>query len=139
MKRGFAAAMVMALLAGCATTSGNKIDPATISTFQPGVTTIAQVEAALGQPFQSTRMPDGSQQLQYVSKVQNVSGDGMPTTGSEIPKHTSTMVSTMLSFDQAGHFVRSWSNSKTNNNNWPSNLGNMQSGDIPVRNAGAAH
>lgn len=137
MKRGFAAAMMMACLAGCATTSGNKIDPTTISTFQPGVTTIAQVEAALGQPFQSTRMPDGTQQLQYVSKVQSVSGDGVPTTGSVIPKHNSSTVSTMLTFDQGGHFLRSSSNSKTNNNNWPSDLGHMQSGDIP--NTGTAH
>ncbi len=79
MKRGFAAALIAVLLAGCAT-SGHKFDASAITSFQPGVTTMTQAEAALGQPFQSTKMPDGTQQLQYVSKVQSVE-DNMPTTG----------------------------------------------------------
>lgn len=134
MKRGFAAVWVAVLLAGCATTS-NKVDPATIASFQPGVTTIAQAEAALGQPFQSTRMPDGTQQLQYVSKTQTATDD-MPTTGSRIPKQTTSTVSTMLSFDQSGHFVRSWSNAKTHDNNSPSDLGHLNQGDVPLRSPG---
>ena len=134
MKKGFAAVWVVVFLAGCATTSG-KFDSSAIASFQPGVTTLTQAEAALGQPFQSTKMPDGTQQLQYVSKVQSV-GDNMPTTGSEIPKHTTTTVSTMLSFDSAGHFVRSWSNSKIHDNNWPSDLGHMNQGDVPMRSPG---
>lgn len=130
MNKVVATAMVALLLAGCATTTEHKVDPAAVASFQPGVTTIAQVEAALGPPFQSTRMPDGSQQLQYVSKYQEVSGDGMPVTGSQLPKRVQKTVSTVLSFDQAGRFVSASSNSTTKDKQWPSSLGNLGSGDI---------
>jgi hypothetical protein len=142
MARGFATALAMvvmiALLAACATTGGS-FSTSAISSFKPGVTTVADAEVALGQPFQAMRMPDGTQQLQYVNKVNILAADSTPTTGSSIPKHEQTTVSTMLSFDQSGHFVRAWSNSKTkNNNNFPSDLGNMGQGDVD-RGAGAAH
>jgi hypothetical protein len=94
------------------------------------VTTVADAEAALGQPFQATRMLDGTQQLQYVSKVNSLAADSMPTTGSSIPKHQQTTVSTMLSFDQGGHFIRAWSNSKTKTNNDLTELGHLDQGDI---------
>lgn len=129
MNKVVAAAMAALLLAGCATTE-HKADPTAVASFQPGVTTIAQAEAALGQPFQATRMPDGSQQLQYVSKYQEVSGDGMPTTGSQIPKHVEKTVSTVLSFDQNGHFVSASSSSKDKDKQWPSNLGSLGGGDV---------
>ena len=135
MNKVVVAAMAALLLAGCATSEQKKADPSTVASFQPGVTTIAQVEAALGPPFQASRMPDGSQQLQYVSKYQEVSGDGMPTTGSQIPKRVEKTVSTVLSFDQNGHFVSSSSNAKTKDNQWPSNLGGLDSGDVK-RNGG---
>jgi hypothetical protein len=134
MNKAVAAVMAAMLLAGCAS-SPQKVDPATVASFQPGVTTVAQVEAALGPPFQASRMPDGSQQLQYVSKYQEVSGDGLPTTGSQIPKRVEKTVSTVLRFDQDGHFLSSSSNAKTKDNQWPSNLGNLGSGDMK-RNAG---
>jgi PBP1b-binding outer membrane lipoprotein LpoB len=124
------AAMVAALvLAGCAT-SQQKVDPATVASFQPGVTTIAQVESALGQPFQSTRMPDGGQQLQYINKYQEVAGDGTPTTGSHVPKRVEKTVSTVLSFDASGHFVSASSNSKSKDNQGPSDLGHLNGGDV---------
>ena len=134
MNKVVAAAVAALLLAGCAS-SAHKVDPAAIASFQPGVTTIAQAEAALGPPFQSTRMPDGSQQLQYVSKSQELAGDGLPTTGSQIPKHVEKNVSTVLSFDAGGHFVSASSNSKTQQDTWPSNLGHMDGGDVH-RNSG---
>ena len=76
-------------------------------------------------------MPDGSDQLQYISKVSSVANDGTPTTGSVIPTHIDTNVSTMLSFDPHGHFIRAWSNSKTHKvNSAPANMGNLQQGDM---------
>jgi hypothetical protein len=130
MTRGFAAALAMLVLAGCATTGGQSSASA-IDSFKPGVTTVADAEAALGQPFQATRLPDGTQQLQYVTKVNSLAQDSMPTTGSSIPKHQQTTVSTMLSFDQNGHFIRAWSNSKSNtSNNGPSELGHLDQGDV---------
>jgi hypothetical protein len=137
MARGFAAALAVLVLAGCATTGGGSSSSA-IDSFKPGVTTVADAEAALGQPFQATKLPDGTQQLQYVTKVNSLAQDSTPTTGSSIPKHQQTTVSTMLSFDQNGHFIRAWSNSKTKSNKWPSDLGNMGQGDLQ-QNVGAAH
>lgn len=130
MARGFAAALAMLVLAGCATTGGSSSTSA-IESFKPGVTTVAEAEAALGQPFQATKLPDGTQQLQYVTKVNSLAQDSTPTTGSSIPKHQQTTVSTMLSFDQNGHFVRAWSNSKVSStNNGPTELGHLNQGDL---------
>ncbi|WP_115497216.1 hypothetical protein [Dyella monticola] len=135
MNKVVVAALAATLLAGCATTA-HTFNPATVATFQPGITTVAQAEAALGAPFQSTRMPDGSQQLQYTSKHEELAGDGTPTTGSKIPKRIETMVSTMLVFDASGHFVKTWSNSKTKSTTWPSDLGHIDSGEIGRNNGG---
>ncbi|MFC4762699.1 hypothetical protein [Dyella koreensis] len=106
------------------------MDQATVDSFKPGETTVAQVEAVLGQPFQSNRLPDGSEQLQYISKVRDLAADDTPTTGSAIPKKVDKVVSTMLSFDKNGHFVRSWSAAKAGQESYPSDLGKMQSGDL---------
>jgi PBP1b-binding outer membrane lipoprotein LpoB len=131
MKRGLTAACLAMLLAGCATTAGKVDSAAAIASFQAGVTTIAQAEAALGQPYQASHMPDGTQQLQYVNKVEDLAADDMPTTGSQMRKRSTTTVSTMLSFDASGHFVRAWSSSQAQNGNkMPSDLGNMQQGDL---------
>lgn len=131
----FAIAIATAFLAGCMTI-GHKVDLTKIASFQPGVTTIAQAETILGPPFQTSRMPDGSQQLQYVTQVEQLADDSTPATGSQIPKHTDKTVSTMLSFDQNGHFVRSWSSASSHNNTWPSDLGHMNQGDVPMRSSG---
>jgi hypothetical protein len=130
MNRGLMAACVAVFLAGCATTA-SKSASATIASFQPGVTTIAQAEAALGQPYQASHMPDGTQQLQYVSKVEDMAADDMPTTGSQMRKRNTTTVSTMLSFDASGRYVRSWSSSQTQGDSkTPSDMGGMQQGDL---------
>jgi len=129
MDKLVAAAVAAMVLAGCATTA-QTFNPAAVATFQPGVTTVVQAEATLGAPFQSTRLPDGSEQLQYISKHDQLAGDGMPTTGSKVPKRIETIVSTMLVFDANGHFVKTWSTSKTKNTAWPSDLGHLDSGDV---------
>ncbi|WP_233842442.1 hypothetical protein [Dyella sp. 2HG41-7] len=133
MNKVVASALATMFLAGCASSSP-KGDQGAISSFQPGVTTVAQAESALGQPFQITQTPDGGQQLQYVTKHNEVSGEA--TTGSHVPKHVEKTVSTMLSFDQNGHFVRSWSNSSAQSNQGPSDLGNLNQGDIPMTQPG---
>lgn len=136
MYRMMTVALAAAFLAGCMTI-GQKVDTSKIASFQPGVTTVAQAEAALGPPFQALRLPDGSQQLQYVTQVQSLASDSTPTTGSEIPKHSEKTISTMLSFDQNGHFVRSWSNAKTHaSDQGLSTLGHLDQGDVPMRSPG---
>jgi hypothetical protein len=63
MKR-LALLILSASLLGCST-SGKKIDQATVSTFAPGVTTYAQVVASLGEPTVTNRMQDGSVVIAY--------------------------------------------------------------------------
>ncbi|HUA79678.1 MAG TPA: hypothetical protein VL997_04850 [Dyella sp.] len=133
MNKVVASALATMFLAGCAS-SGPKADQGTLASFQPGVTTVAQVESVLGQPFQVSQTPDGGQQLQYVTKHQEVSGEA--TTGSHVPKHVEKTVSTMLSFDQHGHFVRAWSNSSAQSQQGSSDLSHLDQGDIPMTQPG---
>jgi outer membrane protein assembly factor BamE (lipoprotein component of BamABCDE complex) len=131
MNKVVAAALAAVLLAGCATTAEHKVDSNAIASFQPGVTTTAQVQTALGQPFLVSHTADGGQQWQYVDKYREMSGDGMPTTGSKIPKYVEKTVSTVLVFDQSGHFVSSSSNAQSKGGKqWPSDLGNLNGGDV---------
>lgn len=134
MNKVVAAALATMFLAGCVSSSP-KVDQGTLASFQPGVTTVAQVESVLGQPFQVSQTPDGGQQLQYVTKHQEVSGEA--TTGSHVPQHVEKTVSTMLAFDQNGHFVRSWSNASTAQaKQSSSDLGQLNRGDVPVMSRG---
>ncbi|MGC1551094.1 MAG: hypothetical protein WA777_21430 [Rhodanobacter sp.] len=135
MQKIFAVTVVAAtMLAGCMTV-GNKVDPNVIASFTPGQTTVAQAEAALGKPFQVSQMPDGSQLLQYVATQQVAASGAVPETGTSIPKHAEQKVSTLLTFDAQGHFVRSSSNAATAQPSAPrTSIGNssgaLQQGDV---------
>jgi ABC-type thiamine transport system substrate-binding protein len=108
IKTFFVSALAFAL-AACATTNTHTVDTSTLASFKPGVTTIADVEAAFGEPINAIKMPDGTTQLQYTSKT--AAEAQAPVPGSLMPRGASSkMVSTMLSFDPSGHFVRAWSN-----------------------------
>jgi hypothetical protein len=50
--------------AGCVTT-GTKANPNAIASFQPGVTTLDQAEARLGQPYSVSRTADASTIVAY--------------------------------------------------------------------------
>ena len=130
MKRGFAAAMAAMMLAGCATTGGRVVDQNAIASLKPGVTTITDVKAAFGQPFNETKEPDSTDQLQYVSQVREVDHT-QPIVGSNIPQRVSKSVSAMLVFDQSGRFVRAWTkDGKTTNENPSNNLTGGQPSDF---------
>jgi hypothetical protein len=132
MKKGFAAAVAVVVLAGCATTGAKVVDSQTLSTLKPGVTTIADVKTEFGQPFQETKEPDGTDQLQYISKirVKDDSGNSGPTVGSNIPRQIEKNVSALLVFDQSGHFLHAFTADKTVDENVPGNLGKMQQSDV---------
>jgi hypothetical protein len=132
MKKGFAAAVAAVVLAGCATTGAKVVDSQTLSTLKPGVTTIADVKTEFGQPFQETKEPDGTDQLQYISKirVKDDSGNSGPTVGSNIPRQIEKNVSALLVFDQSGHFLHAFTADKTVDENVPGNLGKMQQSDV---------
>jgi len=132
MKKGFVAAVAAVVLAGCATAGGKIVDAHALSSLKPGVTTIADVKAEFGEPFQESKEPDGTDQLQYISKVKmrDDSGKLGPTVGSNIPKQIEKNVSAMLVFDQNGHFVHAFTADKTVDENVPGNLGKMQQSDV---------
>jgi hypothetical protein len=129
MKRGFAAAMAAMILAGCATTGGKVIDKDTMASFKAGVTTIAEVKATYGPPFHETKEPDGTDQLQYLSKVR-IKDDSPAVVGSNIPRQIEKTVSAILVFDQNGRFIHAWTKDKTIDENVPGNMGQMQQSDI---------
>lgn len=130
MKKGFAAMIAVVVLVGCATTGAKKVvDKDVLATFKPGVTTIAQVEAELGPPFHESKEPDGTDQLQYISKVK-VPDTNMPTVGSNIPRKIEKTITSMLVFDQSGHFLHAWTGDKTVDENVPGNMGVPQPSDV---------
>lgn len=129
MKKGMAAAIAALVLAGCASAPGKVVDKDSMSSLKPGVTTIADVEATFGQPFNETKEPDGTDQLQYMSKVK-VPDTNMPTVGSNIPRKIEKNVSALLVFDQSGRFIHAWTTDKTIDENVPGNMGKLQRSDI---------
>jgi hypothetical protein len=130
MKKAFTATIAAVVLAGCATTSSKVVvNKDVLATFKPGVTTIAQVEAQLGPPFHESKEPDGTDELQYMSKIK-VPDNRMPTVGSNIPRKIEKTISSVLVFDQSGHFVHAWTADKTVDENVPGNMSAPQPSDI---------
>ena len=59
--------IVAALIAACGDiTRGQPIDHDRLAAFQPGVTTMAEVEQSLGPPLEVTREPAGDTYLKYL-------------------------------------------------------------------------
>ena len=52
------------MVTGCAS-AGTKVDPQTLATFAKGQTTVAEVEAVLGDPNGTSTGPDGATVLVY--------------------------------------------------------------------------
>lgn len=129
MKKGLATALAVVVFAGCATTGGKRVDQEALSSLKPGVTTIDEVKATFGAPFQDSKEPDGTEQLQYISRIK-VPDDRVPTVGSNIPRTIEKNVSSLLVFDKSGHFLHAWEADKTVDENVPGNMGTMQAGDM---------
>jgi hypothetical protein len=111
MRNAVFAGIFAVLLNGCVTV-GTKVDPAVVSTFQPGVTTMDQAEAKLGQPNQITQMPDGSTLLVYNFVHAQASGSSyIPIAGAFVGHTDSQNQLTELTFDHSGKFVKSWATS----------------------------
>ncbi|MBE1162773.1 hypothetical protein [Dyella acidiphila] len=132
MKHWLAAPLAALVLAACATTKSKVVDAQSLSALKPGVTTVAEVEAAFGAPFHETKEPDGTDKLQYVSTVRVIddSGNSGPVVGSKIPRKIEKTVSALLVFDQSGRFMHAWTSDKTIDENVPGNLGKIQQSDI---------
>lgn len=105
MKRMIVCAALL-LLAGCVSV-GTKVDPNTVNAFKPGVTTIAEAEAKLGQPNNTTTMPDGSTLVVYSFTHAQASGSSyIPVVGAFVGHSDANTTMAMLTFDKNGKFVR---------------------------------
>ena len=142
MKKLMAVIAVLAVMAqvGCSTTGGTassnaaagatQINPATLASFQVGVTTLDQVEAALGKPVKSIRAASGDYVILYARiRIENV-GDRTPETGTALPRRHRMQHSTLLSFDPQGRFLASWIRTDDLGDASLTALGNLNPGDI---------
>jgi outer membrane protein assembly factor BamE (lipoprotein component of BamABCDE complex) len=94
-------------LAGCAS-SGVKADPNVVSSFQPGVTTLADAEARLGAPSQSTHNSDGTTTLDYIFGSSKMSASTFIPVAGAFVGHSDTQTQiTELQFDKNNLFVKS--------------------------------
>lgn len=67
LDRMVALCVAASLLVACGDiTRGQKIDHDRLTSFQPGVTTIAEVEQSLGPPLDVTKEPGGDSYLKYL-------------------------------------------------------------------------
>lgn len=75
MRHAMWTALAVVVLGGCATMeAGASFDHAAAAGFQPGQTTRAEVEAALGPPVQVTEAADGTTMLGYSHIVSRANG-----------------------------------------------------------------
>lgn len=108
MKKILIASAIIATLAGCMSV-GTKVDPNVVSTFKPGVTTLAQAEKALGKPNLITHESDGKTQIQYTFTHVHASGTSyIPLVGGLVGHSDADTVNAFLEFDQNGNYTKSW-------------------------------
>jgi cell division septation protein DedD len=109
MRKEVIAVAATLLIAGCVST-GTKVDPTVVASFQPGVTTLAEAEAKLGQPNNVTTESDGGTTVTYVYSHAQASGSSfIPVVGAFVGHTDSNTVTSMLTFDKYGKYVRSTS------------------------------
>lgn len=136
-------------LAGCGTTARKPMVPLatsqapnmefgvsaqTVASFQAGVTTMVQAETILGKPTGAVRTPKGNQIVVYaVQRVEDVSSDRTPETGTALPKRHRVQYSTLLSFDPQGRYIHSWTTTNDLGNASPTALGNLTTGDVEAQ------
>jgi outer membrane protein assembly factor BamE (lipoprotein component of BamABCDE complex) len=94
-----------ALVAGCAST-GTQVSQASLAQFHPGITTEAQVEAALGPPEGTTIGSDGERTITYVYSSARAKGvDFVPIVGLFAGGATGTATSVIFHFDRGGKLL----------------------------------
>ena len=95
------------LIAGCVSV-GTKVDPSVVAGFKPGVTTLADAERQLGQPNNTTTMPDGSIVIVYAYTHAQASGSSyIPLVGAFVGHSDSNTTTATLTFDRDGKFKNS--------------------------------
>ncbi len=109
MRTSLMTAAAALLLSGCVSV-GTKVDPDVVASFQPGVTTLAEAEAKLGQPNSVSRLPDGSTIISYAFTHAQASGSSyIPIVGAFVGHSDANTVVATLTFDKSGKFVQSTS------------------------------
>jgi len=97
------------LLAACGDiTRGQKIDHDRLASFQPGITTVAEVERSLGPPLEVTKEPGGDSYLKYLYATARSSKYAQIPVVSEFARHGHTIVNgdtVYLHFDAQGRLL----------------------------------
>lgn len=97
------------LLTACGDiTRGRNIDHDRLASFQPGITTIADVERSLGPPLDVTKEPAGDSYLKYLYATARSSKYAQIPVVSEFARHGHTIVNgdtVYLHFDAQGRLL----------------------------------
>jgi len=97
--------VLAALVAACAT-SGTQVNDASLTKFEKGVTTEAEVEHALGRPEVKTKLMDGTQSIAYVySHAQAKGASFIPVVGLFAGGATGQSNVVTFSFDSQGKLI----------------------------------
>lgn len=95
----------LGLLSACAT-SGTRVDQAQLGQFKPGVTTVADIESALGKPQSTNLASDGTRSIGYLYSHAQVKGATfIPIVGIFAGGATAQGSSVIFRFDTAGRLI----------------------------------
>src|SRR5579871_28453 len=100
--RTYALLAAAAILTGCAS-AGTKVNDDSLSHFQKGVTTLADVEKALGPPQLTNKQSDGTESIAYIySHTQAKARSFIPVVGLFAGGATGQSNMVKFNFDQKG-------------------------------------
>ena len=109
LARTVALCVAALLLAACGDiTRGQPIDHDRLASFQPGITTIADVERSLGQPLEATKEPGGDSYLKYLYATARSSKYAQIPVVSDFARHGHTILNgdtVYLHFDAQGRLL----------------------------------
>jgi outer membrane protein assembly factor BamE (lipoprotein component of BamABCDE complex) len=109
LDRMVALCVAASLLAACGgITRGQKIDHDRLASFQPGITTIGDVERSLGPPLEVTKEPGGDSYLKYLYATARSSKYAQIPVVSEFARHGHTVFNgdtVYLHFDAQGRLL----------------------------------
>jgi hypothetical protein len=109
LDRFMALCVAASLLAACGgITRGQPIDHDHLASFQPGITTVADVERTLGPPLDVTKEPAGDSYLKYLYATARSSKYAQIPVVSEFARHGHTLYNgdtVYLHFDAQGRLI----------------------------------
>ena len=109
LDRMMALCVAASLLAACGgITRGQPIDHDRLASFQPGITTVADVERSFGPPLEVTKEPGGDSYLKYLYATARSSKYAQIPVVSEFARHGHSIINgdtVYLHFDAQGRLL----------------------------------